>query len=218
MFMGPRNWCQGMNSASLCSLAGRYENPIPPRCLAPIDFLKIPARMNNLRQTVRIAPYPVCLFRGRGRGLGLGKGFVDTVLGRTCLLSVFHYHKVKIVGCSILCWIFLIFYTCFFSKKLISQIQKWVWVCRKAQKMQLNPSPVPFLKRRLQNFVVRGASKIKLKKVNKKRTVTVRRVIIFLNISRHPLLIWLHCCLHQYKTLKAVVTSAKNWNKVFWGF
>ncbi len=43
MFMGPRNWCQGINSASLCSLAGRYENPIPPRCLAPIDFLKIPA-------------------------------------------------------------------------------------------------------------------------------------------------------------------------------
>jgi hypothetical protein len=36
---------------------------------------------------------------------------------------------------------------------------------------------------------IRGASKIKLKKVNKKRTVTVRRVIIFLNISRHPLLI-----------------------------
>ncbi len=32
-----------MNSASLCSLAGRYENPIPPRFLAPIEFLKIPA-------------------------------------------------------------------------------------------------------------------------------------------------------------------------------
>ncbi len=71
-----------------------------------------------------------------------------------------------------------------------------------------------------------GASKIKLKKVNKKRMVTVRRVIIFLNILRHPLLIWLHCCLHQYKTLKAVVTAtvaivvltpAKNLNKVFWG-
>ncbi len=53
--------------------------------------------------------------------------------------------------------------------------------------------------------VVRGASKIKLKKVNKKRTVTVRRVIIFLNISRRPLLICLQCCLHQYKTLKAVI-------------
>ncbi len=25
------------------SLAGRYDNPIPPRFLAPIDFLKIPA-------------------------------------------------------------------------------------------------------------------------------------------------------------------------------
>jgi hypothetical protein len=33
-----------MNSASLCSLAGRNENPIPPQCLAPIDFLKIPAQ------------------------------------------------------------------------------------------------------------------------------------------------------------------------------
>jgi hypothetical protein len=32
-----------MNSASLYSLAGRYDNPIPPRFLAPIAFLKIPA-------------------------------------------------------------------------------------------------------------------------------------------------------------------------------
>jgi hypothetical protein len=32
-----------MNSASLRSLAGRYDKPIPPRFLAPIDFLKIPA-------------------------------------------------------------------------------------------------------------------------------------------------------------------------------
>jgi hypothetical protein len=73
--------------------------------------------------------------------------------------------------------------------------------------------------------MVRGASKIKLKKVNQKRTVTVRRLIIFLNISRHPLLIY--CCLHQYKTLKAVAMAteaivvlapAKNLNKVFWGF
>ncbi len=29
--------------ASLRSLAGRYDNPIPPRLLAPIDCLKIPA-------------------------------------------------------------------------------------------------------------------------------------------------------------------------------
>jgi hypothetical protein len=32
-----------MNSACLCSLAGRYDNPIPIRFLAPIDCLKIPA-------------------------------------------------------------------------------------------------------------------------------------------------------------------------------
>jgi hypothetical protein len=42
---------------------------------------------------------------------------------------------------------------------------------------------------KFEKVLIRGASKIKLKKVNKKRMVTVRRVIIFLNISRHPLLI-----------------------------
>jgi hypothetical protein len=42
-FMEPRNRFQGTNSASLCGLAGRYDNPIPTRFLAPIDFLKIPA-------------------------------------------------------------------------------------------------------------------------------------------------------------------------------
>jgi hypothetical protein len=40
MFMEPRNLFQGMNSASLRSLAGPYDNPIPPRFLAPIDLLK----------------------------------------------------------------------------------------------------------------------------------------------------------------------------------
>ncbi len=52
-----------------------------------------------------------------------------------------------------------------------------------------------------------STSCIKLKKANKKTTVTVRMVIIFLNISRHSLLIRLKCCLHWYKTLKAVATS-----------
>jgi hypothetical protein len=33
-----------MNSASLCSLEGRYDKPIPPRFLAPIDTLKISAQ------------------------------------------------------------------------------------------------------------------------------------------------------------------------------
>jgi hypothetical protein len=38
------NRFQGTNSASLCSLTGRYDNPIPPWFLAPIDCLKIPAQ------------------------------------------------------------------------------------------------------------------------------------------------------------------------------
>ncbi len=74
---------------------------------------------------------------------------------------------------------------------------------------------------------VRGASNIKVKNLNKKRSVTVRRLIIFLNISRRPLLICLQSFLLQYKTLKAVATAtaaivlltpAKNLKKVFWGF
>jgi hypothetical protein len=36
--MEPTNRFQGINSASLCSLAGRYDNPIPTWCLALIDF------------------------------------------------------------------------------------------------------------------------------------------------------------------------------------
>ena len=34
---------QGINSASLCSLAGRYDNTIPTRFLAPTDCLKVTA-------------------------------------------------------------------------------------------------------------------------------------------------------------------------------
>jgi hypothetical protein len=40
-----RNRFHGTNSASLCSLAGRYDNPIPTRLLAPIACLKIPAQL-----------------------------------------------------------------------------------------------------------------------------------------------------------------------------
>jgi hypothetical protein len=42
-FKEPRNRFHGMNSASLFSLAGRYDSHIPTRFQAPIDCLKIPA-------------------------------------------------------------------------------------------------------------------------------------------------------------------------------
>jgi hypothetical protein len=47
LFKEPKNRFQGINSASLCILAGRYDNPIPTRLLAPIDCLKIPARITG---------------------------------------------------------------------------------------------------------------------------------------------------------------------------
>ena len=34
----------GIDFASLCSLAGRYDNPIPPRFLAPIECYEIPVQ------------------------------------------------------------------------------------------------------------------------------------------------------------------------------
>ncbi len=43
----PKNRFQGTNSARLCSLASRYNNPIPTRFLAPIDCLKIPAQLDK---------------------------------------------------------------------------------------------------------------------------------------------------------------------------
>ncbi len=63
-----------MNFASLCSLAGRYENPIPPRCLAPIDFLKIPAQFASalwaaLCSLLNISHSPTTAYRPQAKGL-----------------------------------------------------------------------------------------------------------------------------------------------------
>jgi hypothetical protein len=43
-----------MNSASLSSLAGRYDNSIPPRFLAPVDSLKIPALAGQYDNSIPI--------------------------------------------------------------------------------------------------------------------------------------------------------------------
>ncbi len=45
--MEPRNRFRGINSARLCSLAGRYDNPIHTRFLTIINCLKIPALVSN---------------------------------------------------------------------------------------------------------------------------------------------------------------------------
>jgi hypothetical protein len=46
-FKEPKNRFQGTNFVSLCSLAVRYDNPIPTRFLAPIDCLKIPKQTTS---------------------------------------------------------------------------------------------------------------------------------------------------------------------------
>ncbi len=46
----PKNQFQGTSSTRLCSLTGRYDNPVPPRFLAPIDCLKIPAQVDVVKQ------------------------------------------------------------------------------------------------------------------------------------------------------------------------
>jgi hypothetical protein len=42
-----------MNSASLCSQAGRYDNPFPIRFIAPKDCLKIQFRLLFLSYTLK---------------------------------------------------------------------------------------------------------------------------------------------------------------------
>jgi len=57
LLRSPRIDSKGTNSSRLCSLAGRYDNPIPTRSLAPIDGLKIPA-LYSLCYLVVFAPHP----------------------------------------------------------------------------------------------------------------------------------------------------------------
>ncbi len=73
-----------MNSASLCSLAGRYDNPIPPRFLAPIDYLKIPAQVTGRMHVLSVLthaylppslPPPPHWWGGVGGGEGMVSGF-----------------------------------------------------------------------------------------------------------------------------------------------
>ncbi len=45
----PKTQFRGINFTSLCSLAGRYDNPIPTRFLALIDCLKIPELIPKIR-------------------------------------------------------------------------------------------------------------------------------------------------------------------------
>ncbi len=66
--MEPRNWFQGMNSASLCSLAGRYDNPIPTWFLAPIDYLKIPAQVWSKWAGNFVGPDSTIKYRYRSPG------------------------------------------------------------------------------------------------------------------------------------------------------
>ncbi len=51
-FKEPRNRFQGINSASQCILAGRYDNHIPTRFLAPIVFLKLQHRLHRLAESI----------------------------------------------------------------------------------------------------------------------------------------------------------------------
>ncbi len=50
LFKKPQNRFQGINSASLCSLAGSYDNPVPSRFLASRDCLKIPAQLCSVHE------------------------------------------------------------------------------------------------------------------------------------------------------------------------
>jgi hypothetical protein len=88
--MDPRNRFQGIDSASLCSPAGRYDNPIPTWFLAPIECLKIRAQVRmrkerNCTYTERQA--------GRKEDIGTRKCRVTVSGPRERLLALEHCIK-----------------------------------------------------------------------------------------------------------------------------
>jgi hypothetical protein len=71
-----------MNSASLCGLAGRYDNPISHRFLAPIDCLKIPALIYCI---ICLVESP-SIYRGRAK---IGGMYLPCQLERTYTTTLF---------------------------------------------------------------------------------------------------------------------------------
>ncbi len=66
-FKEPKNRLQGISSASLCGLAGQYDNPIPTRFLAPVDCLKIPALIpKGLMKITRTSRLSMVSWRNAG--------------------------------------------------------------------------------------------------------------------------------------------------------
>ncbi len=73
-----------MNSASLCSLAGQYGNPIPTRFLAHIDSLKIPVNFSpppsphegNTEEQKGYVVFILNLHISAGKGAGVMRGGV----------------------------------------------------------------------------------------------------------------------------------------------
>ncbi len=102
-FKKPKNRLQGINSASLCSLAGRYDNPLPTRFLAPVDCLQSPALhflwnnsisneviqeqppSRNLLATVRrVLQYRVQMLLTRGHRFGLVWPSIKNLARQSC--------------------------------------------------------------------------------------------------------------------------------------
>jgi hypothetical protein len=105
--MEPRNRCQGINSASLFSLAGRYENPIPPQCLAPIDFLKIPAQATKAAEIDSLELMPGLHKRLQIRALYWEKMRGGGHLPRFFPCQPFYYPQLLLAASSCIIYILL---------------------------------------------------------------------------------------------------------------
>jgi hypothetical protein len=86
----------GINSASLCSMAARYDNPIPTRCLAPIDFLKIPALHPPLIRCRKNSPRCTCHWRLSELFLGsMASGTIMGYIGSRQKTETSSLHRVS---------------------------------------------------------------------------------------------------------------------------
>jgi glucan phosphoethanolaminetransferase (alkaline phosphatase superfamily) len=119
--MEPRNRFQGMNSASLCSLAGRYDNSIPIWYLAPIDCLKIPSQLCGLGMgeaaTSYFLAYSYSMLRNSVQwktrevwsSLNTRYLYGNVMMGILChfVWSIKHFAARKVKNNKILWWFFL---------------------------------------------------------------------------------------------------------------
>ncbi len=139
---GAQESIQGMNSASLWSLAGRYDNHIPTRFLSPIDCLKIPALSSiEERGGIRVPNDTVFVLWAKKNELSCYSFFSFFFFWRMNSTGIKNFYRKKKRSCLLWRLRFFVKYqksiyqVCFINKFLqLIYYQSWNYVIVESQK------------------------------------------------------------------------------------